>query len=242
MINSNQQPLKLKIGLGLLLTIISACLAFSLNPGVKIQAAEDEDEASPSATKSLKDRIEKVVDEKKDQVEQKVTESTAAKRGFIGRIDRVSEEAITLVNAKGTQVIPLSPELELVKDDQEANIEDLAVDDWVTVLGIQNDKDFEPLRIVISEDQLSPRPQVVAIGSIASFNSSQVTLKSRQDDSEVEFDLNNNTDYKNIEDEDIAIADLFEDMQCLIAGYTSGDEGEVNTNHALLLYSLAPLD
>ncbi len=239
----------LKFSLLAVLGVLACNLLFSFSPLSLIYANEttEPEEASPSATDSLKNRIEKVVEEKKVEVNlQTSTQVNNKKRGFISQIERVSEEAITLKNEKGTQVVPVNQSVSLLKNDQETSLEDLAVGNWVTVMGVQNDDDddFEALKIVVSEDKLSPQPQVVAIGAITKLAGNELTIQPRKNDSEVVFELSSDTRLQDIEGQNITRADLFEDMQCLIAGFKDIEEGEdadSAANQVLLVYSLAPV-
>ncbi|MEA2056677.1 MAG: hypothetical protein U9O78_03140 [Patescibacteria group bacterium] len=221
------------------------CLFAFLNaPTNSPTLAQETNEASPSTKESLKERIDKVVEEKKEQVKDKVEEFSQKKRGFIGRIDRVSEEAITLENRKGTQIIPFNDELALTKNNDEVSVEDLAVDDWVTVLGFQEETNFSPIKLIVSEDDLNVRPQIVEIGSIVDFDQKQVTIKTRDGGSEIEFQIKKTTLLEDSNSEEFSTSDLFEDMQCLIAGYKDIDEDEdddVETNVAIIFRSLAPI-
>jgi hypothetical protein len=205
-------------------------------------AQEETESASPSTKDSLKDRIDKVVEEKKEQVKNKVQEMTQKKRGFIGRVDRVSKESITLENRKGVQVIPLQETLSLIKDEEPIEIEDIAVDNWATVLGYQlEENEFEAVKLVVNEDRLNPQPQIVEIGSVTDYDSEQITIKTRQDGTEIKFELSTQTVLEDLNQQEIAVTDLFEEMQCLIAGYKEIDEDDNETNVALTVRSLAPI-
>ncbi len=220
--------------------VIVAFLATSQTPPTL--AREEAKSASPSTKNSLKDRIDKVVEEKKEQVKDKVEEMTQKKRGFIGRVDRVSKESITLENRKGAQVIPLQETLSLIKDKKPIKIEDIAVDNWATVLGYQlEENEFEAVKLVVSEDRLNPQSQIVEIGSVTDYDSEQITIKTRQDRTEIEFELSTQTVLEDLDQQEITVSDLFEEMQCLIAGYKEIGEDDNETNVALKIRSLAPI-
>jgi len=214
------------------------------------ETSEETTEASPSATESLKERIEKVVEEKKEAVQEQIQELSFVKKGMIGQIERVSEEAITISNKSGTQVIPLTDNLDLVMDDETASVDDLAVDSWVTILGLQqeNKDDFEPIRVLISEKTLRPRPQLVSIGAITEFDDDEVTILARGSEEELTFEIDKNTVITDPEAAKLTTDDLFEQMQCLVVGYKEVDEDESDeaneaensssTKHALIIRAL----
>lgn len=221
----------------------------SLSPAlVAAQTEENQDqEASPAATESLKDRIDKVVEEKKEQVEKKVEALTYRRRGFIGQITRVSEEAITIENRKGTQVVPLKKNVMLTKDDEPVALDDIAVGEWVTVLGLEKDDEFFPLQVIVTEDSLQPPEQRVSIGTITEVSSKQISLRSRETDEVLTYDFNKQTDVIDNQGEEISYEDLFEDMQCLTAGFVEvetdeDDEEETTSLTARLVQSLAPVE
>jgi ribosome maturation factor RimP len=212
--------------------------------------------ADPAVTNSLKEQINKVIKEKKEQVKNKIKDLSQHKRGFVGQIDRVSEEAITVRHRSGSQVIPLEKSLLLVKnkaEEQESiTVDDLAVDAWTAVLGYQIEDDFEPIKVIVSEERLAPQPQKVAIGSVVSISNDELVLKTRKDEVEISFQLNQTTNYQDLAGNEITHDDLFEDVQCLVAGYKdSGDDNDADeaeseatetANHALLVKSLAPVE
>ncbi len=223
--------------------ITVAFLAVSRTPLTLAQ--EETESATPSTKESLKERIDKVVEEKKEEIKDKVEEMAQKKRGFIGRVERVSEESITLENRQGVQVIPLQENLSLIKKEEPIEIEDLAVDNWITVLGYQQEENkFSAVKLVVSEDNLSPRSQIVEIGSIVDYGPKQITIKTRQEETEIKFEINSQTVLKDLEQEEISVSDLFEEMQCLIAGYREVDDDDTDnqTNVALRIRSLAPIN
>ncbi|MBD3250271.1 MAG: hypothetical protein GF381_01730 [Candidatus Pacebacteria bacterium] len=227
------------------LTILALVLVAGLGLGLNYPALaqEEPDASTPSATQALKDRIEKVVEEKKESVEKRIKENIQQKRGFIGRVGRVSEEAVTIESKQGSQIVPISDQVTIVKSGKEIEVADIAVENWATVLGLQLENDFEPLRIIIQEKSLRTDPQVVVLGTLVSNTSNKLTLRSRLDGQEYQFDLNRSTEYQDNQGEEVSLSDLFEEMQLLIVGLTETDQDDqTETNRAIVVRSLAPIE
>lgn len=196
-----------------------------------------DNEASESTTQKLKERIEKIVEEKKQQIQGAISDLSHQKRGFIGEIQRVTEETVTLKNLKGTQIIPLEDSLELIKKNENINPEDLAVGDWVIVLGLVENDSFVPKKITVSSANLQPRTYFVMLGTVEEISNKSVTFLSRSQEMTQELTLNTKTDFQDIEGEDASGTDFTESMQALLIGYEEEDQKIVT-----VLRALAPFD
>ncbi len=213
--------------------------------------------ASPSATtQSLKERIEKIIEEKKEAVADKLTQLAQKKKGFIGQVDRVNEEAITITNPKGSRILALDDQVQLLKNNEIIPVEDVAVDDWLIVLGYAEEDDFVPIKLIVASEDLSPRPKINILGSIQEIDTNSLQVTARVDQQTYQFTLDKNTQYQDQTGEEITKAELFEDMQVLVVGYkdvakedqTSNSTNDANSekdapkNVALVVRSLAPLE
>src|SRR3990167_3117284 len=77
--------------------------------------AEASDESETSVTESIKDRLQKVVEEKKDQIKG-VTTQGQVKRGLVAKVKRLSEESVTVETRQGPIIIPLDEKLTVLQD------------------------------------------------------------------------------------------------------------------------------
>ena len=195
-------------------------------------------EASPGAdtTKKLRERIERVVDEKRDQVQGTVDDLSNKRRGFVGEVQRVTEGAITVKNHKGTQILPIGEETTLVKAGKTIGIDTVAVGDWAIVIGVIEDDAFSARRIIVSSESLRPRTHAVALGSITNRTTKELTILSRNGET-LTFMVNTKTSYQDRDGEKAKADQFIKDMQVLVVGY-EGTEGKVATT----VRTIVPLD
>ncbi len=210
-------------------------LTLAMNTQAKVKA--DETEASPSAeetTQNLKDRIEKVVQEKQEQIKGVIDKMSKNKRGFIGEIQRVSEETLTIKTNKGSEIITLNEDLTLVKSGKTISVDTIAVGDWAIVMGYIEDDAFSPRRIVVSENTLRPKTHQVYLGSIETIGKSELTLLPRNGEPAVNIDIDKNTKYQDLNGTKITSSDISKQTQVLIV--TTEDD---DSKTALVIKSLA---
>lgn len=191
--------------------------------------------ASSSTTQNLKARIEKIVEEKRDQVKGVLSELSESKRAFIAEVQRVSAESITVKNPKGTFILPLDNQLTLTKANKVISVDDVAVGDWALVIGNSQNSEFKAENIIISPTSLRPQPKLITLGSISSINRArtQLTLAPRSGEGEVTLDLMRNTTYQDLNGAPIKKEDLTEDMQCLVVATIDGDKRQATTIRVL---------
>lgn len=195
----------------------------------------DLNEASESSTTSnLKERIEKIVEEKKDQLEATISEIAIQKKGYVGEVIRVTKETLTIESRGSTVIIPFEENLSLIKNKKAINLDDIAVGDFVTVIGTQEDDNITPERVIVGDENLIPKPKLADLGTIKTVSSKSITITSRDDQSEKEFTLNTKTKYFDLEGAEIEKSLLSEDIQCLIAGYEDEDSEYVATTIKVL--------
>lgn len=191
--------------------------------------------AAGETTQKLKERIEKIIEEKRDQIEGTIDQLTQRKRGFIGQVTRVSEESLTVRTQKGVEIIPLSSDVQLLKKNRPLKISEVVVGDWTIVMGIIEQDAFVARRILISTESLRPRTHFIALGTILSLGANTAQVQSRQGEV-LTLSLSRSTSYQDNEGETIRKTALSEQMQVLVVGYED-DKGKT----ALILRSLASL-
>jgi len=230
--------LKNKKIFNLLLIILTIAVLFLGNSVLAQEEATAEDEVNPATTEALKDRIEKAVEEQTDNTGYTTTASQT-KRGFVGRVERVSEEAITLSTNKGPHIVPLNDQPQLIKNNKTLAVKDISIEDSALILGYQEKDAFTPMKILILTQDYAPQAQLVAVGSLTSIDTKTITLTSRKDNQELQIVVNSNTQYLDGDDNAISKNDLFEDMQIIVVGQIDVDEDDQSaTNTALIVKSL----
>ncbi len=144
-------------------------------------------ETTQETTQKLKERIERVVDEKREQIKGVLTELSKKKKGFVGEVQRVSENSITVKTRKSTQIIPLTDKVTITKQNKKIALTDIAIGDWAIVIGGFKDDEFQPERLIISSTSLLPKPQIVMIGSVDGILRNKMTVTSRANAEKKEF-------------------------------------------------------
>ncbi|MBD3279587.1 MAG: hypothetical protein GF390_02645 [Candidatus Pacebacteria bacterium] len=237
-----------KLKTTLLITSLATALFFSQTNNI-LSVAIDKDsdiEISPTidpadpTTKNLKERIEKVVEEKKDQIKGTIDDLSQKSYGFIAQVQRLTEETITVENQDGTQILAIDDQVTLVKDGQEIELTKVAVDDWLIIMGYQEDAEFNPKRIVVSSESLRPSPHLVMFGTIKSLSRSKLDLEPRQKQNETEvlsLTLSQNIEFQDLQGETSQTSLFTEGLQVLVVGYQNEDGEQIITT----IRSLAPL-
>jgi hypothetical protein len=178
--------------------------------------------ATPSSdiTSKLKERIEKVVEEKRDQIKGVIDRFGDNNRGIIGQVVRVNQESITVKNPKGTLILPLDPQVSLIKKGKDIKVADIAVDDWVVVVGESQDKDtFVPKRITVITTNPRPYPYQVYLGTISTLDKNNIIITTRGKNESVTIVQGKTTTYEDLSGKKIDKKLLEADLQVLIVSY-----------------------
>lgn len=218
-------------------------LFYGLNWLIKpIYAQEINGSATPSSeevTKANLERIKRIIEEKGEKINGAIDQISQQKRGFIGQVQRVTAESITLINHKGTEMITLDNNVSILKNAKEINVADIAVKDWLIVMGLIENEIFTPKRILVSSTSLRPKDHFVQLGTITALTKSKITILSRQSET-FTLDLNKNTKFEDKQAQ-ITKQNLFtEDIQVLVVGYQ--DEKGKTATHVRALISLESLN
>ncbi len=194
-----------------------------------VMAASPSPSVSPSAattsgtTQKLRDRIEKIVDEKRDQIAGAVDELTAKRHGYIGEIQRITAEAITVKTTKGVRIVSINDGVALTKANKTVPVDQVAVGDWAVIIGSMRDDELKPERIIVSSQSLRPKTQVVSLGSITELTATSLTLASRSNGQETTFVLPKTVVYQDISGTPIKANQLSSDMQAFVVGQRPDD-------------------
>lgn len=199
------------------------CL-FALNLSLANVAHAQKATSSPQTTQNLKARIERIVEEKKDQITGIINNLDSTKQGFIGQVIRISEEAVTVKTNKATRILPITSDVELLKGTTKMKLADLAVDNWLVVMGVVEDDNFKPIRILVSTEDIRPRSYLTALGTISESDKTTFTIVPRDNPEAIEVTTNTKTVYEDLKGEEIKRTDIETDMQALVIAYD--DEGD----------------
>ncbi len=221
--------LKLLIG-SLLLTAV-----LMIVPSLQAQEVESVQENASNTTDTLRERIEKIVEQQRENVET-VLSGSDRRRGFVAQVIRVSQETLT-VDSRGINRVVALAEAELMEGDEAIEPDEIAIDDWVLVLGLNNNDVFTPKKITLLSASPRPNQHLVQLGAIKEINTRSMDFQARGQEEVAAVSLTNQTEYQNNQGEEAELEDFLEDDQVLLIGYLDEDETIVT-----VIRALAPFD
>lgn len=188
-------------------------------------------------TKNLKDRIEKIVEEKRDQIEGVLDDISGRKRGYIGEVQRVTAESITLKTKRGAQILSLQDEIMITKGGQRMSGDEIAVGDWAIVIGSMKDDELVPERLVISSVSLRPADQVLTLGTVNAVTKTTIKVTPKSGTEAKTFTFTKTTKYQDMNGDDLRITSVTVDQPVLVIGQTTKE----NVLEAKIIRILAPI-
>jgi len=216
--------------------IIIVFLVVTLYSASHVVFAQDASD-SGRTNQEIKKRIDRVIEEKKQEVAGALADINTKKRGFVGPIERVSGSSLTITTHKGSLILPLTESVKVLKKSKEIAITDLAVGNLVVAIGIETDGMFEPKFILTSDDIIEPSTRIVLLGTLTTIEKSNVTLLTRGTNETKDVVIGKTTDFQNSDGSEIAASLFAEDLTILVVGIEDEDGLTATT-----IRSLAPLD
>ncbi|MEN8253392.1 MAG: hypothetical protein ABFQ62_03395 [Patescibacteria group bacterium] len=191
---------------------------------------EQDREASPSTetTKNLKDRIQRVVKEREEEIKGVIEDLSQKRQGFIGEVERVSGETLSIKTIKDTRIIAVDDTVSLLKNNKKIELKDVSVGDWLIVMGMLEDDNFVAKRILVSSESLRPRNHTVVLGSISEIAKKSLTFQARSESDSKTLMLNSSSSYQDFEGNKIAKSDLGDELQALVIYYEQDDDEQSN--------------
>lgn len=196
-----------------LLTFVFVTTTSAQTPSPSSTDNSTSNSTDEAVQQNLKDRLKKVIEEKSDRI--KGITDGAPKRGFIGVVKRISEEALTLDTPRGPVVLTIESGIEFWQDKKTIARTDIEIGNEVVVIGVQDNDEFTPERIYLSKTTLRPAPRTIELGSIKKIDKTSITFTSRAGDEKV-FSINTKTRYTNAEGETIKSTDFKADQDVLL--------------------------
>lgn len=210
-------------------TSVSAQLKPSPSPSAESEASSPSGELSLDTTEKLKARIEKIVEERRNQIMGAINEVGRTRKGFIGEVQRVSAETITIKTSKGPQILSLSDEVMLTKKGKTIAIESVTVGDWAMVIGVMDDDTFTPEIIDISSESLKPKTQKVMLGTLTEVKKTTLKVKHRTQNEEDELSISKQSEFVDSEGNELELKNLKTDMQVLIVAQQGANGLELSS-------------
>lgn len=195
-----------------------------------------ENATDSATTDELRRRIERVVEERREQIKGVVEDLLVKKGAYIGEVTRISEEAITVKSNETTNIIPLTEELVILQGNSPTTIDSIEVGNWATVLGNRSSTSIEAEYVLISENTLRPDNQLVSLGTIQTINRSELIIVPRGSEEELTISIQRDTIFEDETGEEITQAEFEEELSVLVTAVEGPDGWELKT-----VRSLAPL-
>lgn len=208
--------------------VLALALASATSQFAQAQSPTATESTSTTTTKSLKERIQKVVQENSDRIKGVIDDLSARKRGFVGQVQRLTEEAVTIRSVKGSEIIPIAQSsaesaVVILKNGREIKLDQVAVDDWVVVQGFMEDEAFSARYIqVLSE---SPRPDELTarLGTLEEITTRDVTVLPRNSQTSVTYSIDRTTEYQDLNGNEILASQIDESAQVFVVGFEEED-------------------
>ncbi len=200
--------------------ITTLLFLFSLSSVSSISAQtpspEPEDVTSSSdeaIQQNLKDRLKKVIEEKSERI--KGITDGAPKKGFIGVVRRISEEALTLDTPRGPVVLTITGDIQFFEAKKTIARTDIEISNEVVVIGTQVKDEFAPERIYLSKTPLRPPTRTIIVGNVKKVEKNSVTILTRAGEEKI-FAFTTKTRFTNTDGEVVKVADVEIDQDVLI--------------------------
>lgn len=198
--------------------------------------------SSASTASLLKERIDKVIEQRKEQVKGVIDQLGSHKRGVVGEAQRITEKTVTIKNYNGAEILNFTSDVVITRDGKKATLKDIAVGDWVIGMGYGTNSNFRLLRVQVSSTSLQPKTLITTIATLQSLTTSQAVFIPRTSDGGTPATLimglsTKNTVYQDNEGNTIDRKMLKTDNQYVVAGFQDGEN-----KSALIIRALAPLN
>lgn len=194
-----------------------------------------------AALENIKKVIEKNITTEK--VKEVIEQVARRKRGFVGQVTRVSEDMITLRVGAESTIVSVGAGTILTDGADEIDVEVIAVDDWVSVIGfIDEDDQLEPVRVSVLEENPYPTNIITHIGSISSIEDTTVTVLSRSDGTERTFEIDDDTLIEDSAGTVLELDELESLLTALVIAQESDDDEPASITRLRLLIEKADLE
>lgn len=191
--------------------------------------------ASPSgekATENLKDRIDRILETRQEKLLE-LEQAGQRRRVFIGETQRITERTVTIRNRRGSQTFTIGQDVVLAKNGKMATIDDIAVGDWLGVIGFSDKETIQPQIVVIANASLEPTEYETVIGTIKEVTKTQIVVTDPTQ-SERTYQIVKSTEFEGPEGNAIKRENLQTETQVVVIS-----EPKENQNPATVIRSLA---
>lgn len=199
-------------------------------------------EIKQETTQAILDRINKKLSQEQQSELTKTLEQLMQKRrGYVGPTERITQDSITLRTLDGSPLLmPLDAKTVIVKNGKKITSSEIAVENWLMALGVEDDNTFKPEYIEVFTKSLQPKQLTARLGTIKSLTKKNLVLINRADSAEETLTFVKETKYQDATGKTIASTKLSSDLAVLIAA--SQDDTGKQALLIRLLSAITPTD
>ena len=202
------------------------------------QGATTTQESLEETTEKAIEGIKKRIEDSAGKVKGVLQKRDGAAYSMVGQVQRISDTSLTFRNAQGTTILALNDqEVNITKKNVAMDLTDIAVDDWITLLGYKNTEEFIPRIIFVSEASLQPKIQKVSLGTITQVTATKLTILDRLTQEELTFTIAKTSNLQDADGKPTTAAKLETDLNILVAATKAEDDDSFTIT---TLKSLAP--
>ncbi len=182
--------------------------------------------AATESTASVKQRIEKVLEKQKEQLDDVLATANGKMAGIVGEVTRVAQNSITVKHDDTTTILKMSDAVVIKKKDKKVALADVAVSDWVAVVGERDEDSLIPKLILLSSTSLRPIPKIVTFATISEIKKQQLTLIPRDttQGETVSLTIDKQTKFEAVDGATLKLADFEEDFTVLAIGQKKNED------------------
>ena len=140
-----------------------------------------------------------------------------------------TDETITISSRLGNRISPIDQTISITRDGKEIKITDVAVENWVTILGRTQNDTFTPVFMFVHAKSIQPKNQYVGIGTVTGITKNSLTLQPRSQAEEKTITITTKTVIEQPDGEELELSDISEDIAVLITGYETETTTEAVT-------------
>lgn len=221
-IKSRPSPFLKTSLISLLISLILLSCFLLIRPFFNAQAQTTDDmEASEESTIL---NIKKVIQDKQVELGQNAQQNNQRKQAYLAQVKRVSAETLTVLNNQLNIVIPVTDDLAIIKDEKMIDIDQIEVEDWVIIYSIVEEETVNVKRIMVSDKDFTQVERKIMLGTIVEIYSSNLLFDARTGEENLSFLIDKNTQYFDINGDEVSFNDFYPDLQCLIVAKSKANE------------------
>ncbi|MDO5561635.1 MAG: hypothetical protein Q4G02_02575 [bacterium] len=205
---------------------------------VVIEKKSEISEHDQTATNQILDNLERLAKdpESSEKIKEKYDGVVNKNRGFIAQVTNLKDSALRVQTPNGEDVF-ITPDKSttIIKKGKSTTGENLTlsewftIDDWLVLIGVQNNDVFSPRRIIIASETPIPEEQFVLRGTMKSSQSKKIEVNILGQEKSESFTIDKNVNLVNQANETITVKDLTIEAPVLLIGTIKNNKKTLQT-------------